>query len=195
MYFRADAETLTSSSLVGRKYISPSLSDFDERRKTGSDGEMYFRADAETLTSSSLVGSSRRMNSRSMCTPPAMSSVSMYAGFAAYIDTLDIAGGVHIDREVILRELPTKLDEVKVSASARKYISPSLPVFRRSSKSDSDGEMYFLPTKLDEVKVSASARKYISPSLSDFDERRKTGSGHFITEEEMRKNDDHPLLN
>lgn len=79
-----------------------------------------------------------------------------HAGFAAYVDTIEIASGAHVDREFILRELPTKLDEVK---------------------------------------VTAPERKYISPSLSDFEERRKTGSGHFITEEEMRKNDDHPLLN
>jgi hypothetical protein len=79
-----------------------------------------------------------------------------HVGFATYIDTLEIAAGAHVDREFVLRELATKLEEVR---------------------------------------VSAPERKYISPALSGFEERRKTGNGHFITEEELRKNDDHPLLN
>lgn len=50
-------------------------------------------------------------------------------------------------------------------------------------------------TELDSVRINAPARKYISPALSEFEERRKAGFGHFITEEELRKNDDHPLIN
>jgi Carboxypeptidase regulatory-like domain len=79
-----------------------------------------------------------------------------HAGFATRVDTIEITAGAHVDREFV---------------------------------------MIALPTQLEEVKVSAASKRYISPALSDFEERRKTGAGHFITEEELRKNDDHPLLN
>jgi hypothetical protein len=50
------------------------------------------------------------------------------------------------------------------------------------------------PTRLDPVSVKAPEKKYISPALQDFEERRKAGSGHFIVEEEMRKNNERRLI-
>jgi CarboxypepD_reg-like domain len=79
-----------------------------------------------------------------------------HAGFAALVDTIEITDGGRVDREFLLREIPTKLDEVR---------------------------------------ISAPQRKFISPALTDFEERRKSGQGKFISEDELRKNDDHPLLN
>jgi len=49
-------------------------------------------------------------------------------------------------------------------------------------------------TQLDSVRVTAAVRKNISPALTDFEARRKSGFGHFITEDELRKNDDRQLL-
>lgn len=49
-------------------------------------------------------------------------------------------------------------------------------------------------TQLDSVQVTAMVRTHISPGLTEFEERRKAGFGHFITDEELRKNDDHALL-
>lgn len=48
--------------------------------------------------------------------------------------------------------------------------------------------------QLDSVRVSAPEKKYISPGLAGFEERRKAGFGHFITTDELRKNDDRLLL-
>jgi hypothetical protein len=42
---------------------------------------------------------------------------------------------------------------------------------------------------LDSVRVTAPETKYISPNLRDFEARRKQGFGRFITEEELRQND------
>ena len=50
------------------------------------------------------------------------------------------------------------------------------------------------PVPLEQVNVKAPERKYISPALRDFEERRKQGFGHFIDEEEMRKNDQRKLI-
>ena len=50
------------------------------------------------------------------------------------------------------------------------------------------------PASLDTVTVKASPRKYISPALQEFEERRKAGFGHFIDEEEMRKNNERRLI-
>jgi hypothetical protein len=50
------------------------------------------------------------------------------------------------------------------------------------------------PTSLDTVSVKAPPRKYISPALNEFEERRKAGFGHFIDEEEMRKNNERRLI-
>jgi hypothetical protein len=49
--------------------------------------------------------------------------------------------------------------------------------------------------QLDEVRVVEAERKYISPALREFEERRKQGFGHFITEEQLRKNDNSTLVN
>lgn len=46
-----------------------------------------------------------------------------------------------------------------------------------------------LPT----VIVRDSAVKYLSPALRGFEERRMMGFGHFISEAEMRKNDNHTM--
>lgn len=78
-----------------------------------------------------------------------------HVGFAPLTDTLEITDGAKIDREFVLTEAPTKLDEVQ---------------------------------------VSAPEKKYVSPMLREFEERRKQGFGHFIDEEEMRKNDQHRLI-
>jgi hypothetical protein len=48
-------------------------------------------------------------------------------------------------------------------------------------------------TQLATVVVKDSAPKYISPGLRAFEARRKAGMGHFIAEEEMRKNEGHTL--
>jgi len=50
------------------------------------------------------------------------------------------------------------------------------------------------PASLDTVTVKASPRRYISPALQEFEERRKAGFGHFIDEEEMRKNNERRLI-
>jgi len=46
-----------------------------------------------------------------------------------------------------------------------------------------------LPT----VVVKDSSVKYLSPALNGFEARRKMGLGHFISEAEMRKNDNHTM--
>ena len=60
-----------------------------------------------------------------------------------------------------------------------------------------DREFVLLETavQLDSVRVAAPERKYISPHLQEFDERRKLGFGHFITEEELRKEDNRSFVN
>lgn len=50
-------------------------------------------------------------------------------------------------------------------------------------------------TTLETVRVSAPERKHLSPALQEFEERRKAGFGYFIAEDELRKNDDRPLIN
>ncbi|HEX8942350.1 MAG TPA: hypothetical protein VF785_04375 [Gemmatimonadaceae bacterium] len=48
-------------------------------------------------------------------------------------------------------------------------------------------------TQLETVVVKDSAPKYLSPSLRTFEERRAKGIGHFVSEADMRKNDDKTL--
>jgi hypothetical protein len=48
-----------------------------------------------------------------------------------------------------------------------------------------------LPT----VVTKDSAQRFVSPGLREFEERRKTGFGRFITEAELRKNDNRSLTN
>src|SRR5262249_30664802 len=78
-----------------------------------------------------------------------------HVGFAPLVDTVEFTDGAKVDREFVLTEVPTKLDEVQ---------------------------------------VKAPERKYISPALREFEERRKQGFGHFIDEEEMRKNNERRLI-
>lgn len=49
-----------------------------------------------------------------------------------------------------------------------------------------------VPT-LDSVVVTAPERRYLSPALRAVEERRKQGHGRFITEEDLRRNDDRRL--
>src|SRR5215211_1534479 len=60
-----------------------------------------------------------------------------------------------------------------------------------------DREFVLLETavQLDSVRVAAPERKYISPHLQEFEERRKLGFGHFITEEQLRKEDNRSFVN
>ena len=50
-------------------------------------------------------------------------------------------------------------------------------------------------TTLAPVITTDTAPHYISPALTGFEERRKLGFGHFISEAELRKNDDRSLPN
>lgn len=49
--------------------------------------------------------------------------------------------------------------------------------------------------RLPAVVTRDSARKYLSPALNAFEERRKTGMGYFLSEAELRKEDNRPLAN
>jgi len=57
-----------------------------------------------------------------------------HVGFAPLADTVELADGARIDREFVLIEAPTKLDEVQVKAPAKKYISPALQEFEERRK-------------------------------------------------------------
>jgi hypothetical protein len=46
---------------------------------------------------------------------------------------------------------------------------------------------------LDSVRVTGSSPTYISPLLRGFEERRHQGFGHFVTEDELRKQEGHSL--
>ena len=48
---------------------------------------------------------------------------------------------------------------------------------------------------LDTVRTIAEGGRYISPALRGFEERRATGQGHFIAEDELRKNDNRTVPN
>ena len=48
---------------------------------------------------------------------------------------------------------------------------------------------------LDTVRAVATGGRYISPALRGFEERRATGHGHFIAEDELRKNDNRTVEN
>ena len=49
--------------------------------------------------------------------------------------------------------------------------------------------------RLPTVVTRDSVRHYLSPALSAFEERRKTGMGYFVSEAELRKEDNRPLAN
>jgi hypothetical protein len=49
------------------------------------------------------------------------------------------------------------------------------------------------PTLLPAVETRDSARHYSDPNLRAFEERRKEGYGHFFTEDELRKYDNHDM--
>jgi hypothetical protein len=49
-------------------------------------------------------------------------------------------------------------------------------------------------TQLDSVRVTAPEKKHVSPGLQQFEERRAQDFGHFITTDELRKNDNRNLL-
>lgn len=57
-----------------------------------------------------------------------------HVGFTPLTDTIEVADGAKIDREFILVETPTKLEEVQVKAPERKYISPGLQEFEERKK-------------------------------------------------------------
>lgn len=57
-----------------------------------------------------------------------------HVGFAPLMDTIDVADGAKLDREFILVEAPTKLDEVQVKAPEKKYVSPGLQEFEERRK-------------------------------------------------------------
>ena len=50
------------------------------------------------------------------------------------------------------------------------------------------------PVQLDSMRITAPEKRYLSPGLQQFEERRKEGLGRFISEEQLRKNDDRSLL-
>jgi hypothetical protein len=60
--------------------------------------------------------------------------------------------------------------------------------------SNRDFQLVEQARQLDSVTVTAPERKYISPGLAEFEERRKQGHGHFISEEVLRKSEDHGLV-
>lgn len=49
--------------------------------------------------------------------------------------------------------------------------------------------------RLPAVVTRDTARHYLSPTLSGFEERRRTGMGYFVSEAELRKEDNRPLAN
>jgi hypothetical protein len=51
------------------------------------------------------------------------------------------------------------------------------------------------PAALEPTVTTAPERKYIAPALRDFEERRRQGFGHFITDEELRKDESRDMAN
>jgi hypothetical protein len=49
--------------------------------------------------------------------------------------------------------------------------------------------------RLPAVVTRDTARTYLSPALAGFEQRRKTGMGYFVSEAELRKEDNRPLAN
>jgi hypothetical protein len=51
------------------------------------------------------------------------------------------------------------------------------------------------PAHLEPTVTTAPERKYIAPALREFEERRRQGFGHFITDEELRKDESRDMAN
>ena len=51
------------------------------------------------------------------------------------------------------------------------------------------------PAQLEPTVTTAPQRKYIAPALRDFEERRHQGFGHFISDEELRRDESRDLAN
>lgn len=56
-----------------------------------------------------------------------------------------------------------------------------------------DVQMIAPPQMLDSVRIQSEQRKYVSPGLRGFEERRASGFGRFISEDQIRKQENEPL--
>lgn len=90
-------------------------------------------------------------------------------------------------------ELPGGVYAVQIRRLGYQELTQDISVIV-GAESESDFRLVRLVT-LDTVQTTAAATKYISPSLRGFEDRRRMGSGYFINEEIMRKNDDRTLGN
>jgi carboxypeptidase-like protein len=57
-----------------------------------------------------------------------------HVGFAPLADTVDVAPGARVDRDYVLVEQAVPLEQVRVTAPERKYISPGLQAFEERRK-------------------------------------------------------------